>query len=58
MIGLITPKSGQLLAFSTPKLNPDVLIAQLKMERSERSGALECFNNFKQMIREFSNNER
>ena len=58
MIGLITPKSGQLLAFSTPKLNPDVIIAQVKIDRLERRGAPECFNNFKQMIREFSNNER
>jgi len=27
MVGLLTPKSGPLLAFSTPKINPDVLIA-------------------------------
>lgn len=46
MIGLLTPKSGPLLAFSTPKINPDVLIAQLKMEEEEND-AKKCLDNFK-----------
>lgn len=51
---MLTPVSGPLIAFSTPKINADVLISQLVFDND----AGEINVNFKQMILDFSNKER
>ena len=60
MIGLLTINSAQLIAFSEPTINPDVLVSQVYTDYEGRycEEDDETVKKFKQMIHNFSNKER